>query len=112
MTITAQAMDSVYGRSAAGLRARLEWARDGSWASLADAETDAEGRIDDWEGRALGRGLYRIVFDSDQYYVGFGVNAAYSEISVVFRMHDDFETCQIQVLMSPHSYSTYFGTLV
>lgn len=83
---------------------------DGCWLPLASAETDADGRISEWAGLGLDRGLYRIVFDSDQYFVGLGVIAAYPGISVMFRMQDETDVCKVQVLIAPHSYSTYFGT--
>ncbi|MFF5207850.1 hydroxyisourate hydrolase [Streptosporangium sp. NPDC000396] len=110
MGITAQTLDSVYGRSAAGVRARLERAGNGHWDVVADAETDGDGCIREWRGRKLERGLYRIVFDSDYYFVGLGLSAAYPEITVVFRMQDETDFYQIKVLLSPYSYSTYFGS--
>ncbi|MEV7014056.1 hydroxyisourate hydrolase [Streptosporangium sp. NPDC051022] len=110
MGITAQALDGVYGRSAAGVRARLERVAEDGWSAVADAETDSEGCISEWRGRRFERGLYRIVFDSDYYFVGLGLRAAYPEISVIFRMQDEAESYQIKVLLSPYSYSTYFGS--
>ncbi|WP_214416976.1 hydroxyisourate hydrolase [Sphaerisporangium fuscum] len=108
MSITAQALDGVYGRSAAGVRARLERDGIGGWQDLADAETDSEGRISEWRDKKLERGLYRIVFDSDYYFVGLGLTAAYPEIIVTFRMQDETDAYQIQVMLSPYSYSTHF----
>ncbi|GAA3846483.1 hydroxyisourate hydrolase [Sphaerisporangium flaviroseum] len=108
MSITAQALDGVYGRSAAGVRARLERDGNGGWLDLADAETDSDGCISEWRDKRLERGLYRIRFDSDYYFVGLGLNAAYPEIIVTFRMQDDTDAYQIQVMLSPYSYSTHF----
>ncbi|GII78791.1 5-hydroxyisourate hydrolase [Sphaerisporangium rufum] len=101
-------MDGLYGRSAAGVRARLERDGLGGWQDLADAETDSEGRISDWSDKRFERGLYRIRFDSDYYFVGLGLTAAYPEIIVTFRMHDETDAYQIQVMLSPYSYSTHF----
>lgn len=108
MSITAQALDGVYGRSAAGLPARLEYSRDGDWHPVAEGETDAQGQISEWTGRELRRGVYRIVFDSDRYFVGLGVRAAYPQIAVLLRLRDESDTLRVQVLMSPHTYSTYY----
>ncbi|MGW0810984.1 hydroxyisourate hydrolase [Nonomuraea sp. NPDC002799] len=110
MSIVAEAVDGVYGRSVSGLRASLEHAMDGLWLPLANSETDTDGRISEWAALTLARGLYRIIFDSDQYFVGLGVVAAYPEICVIFRMHSEADACKVQVLLAPHSYSTYFGT--
>ncbi|MBO3747602.1 hydroxyisourate hydrolase [Streptosporangiaceae bacterium NEAU-GS5] len=110
MSIVAEAVDGVYGRSVSGLRASLEQASNGVWLPLARAETDDGGRINAWAALDLDRGLYRIVFDSDQYFVGLGVVAAYPEVSVTFRMQNARDACKVQVMLAPHSYSTYFGT--
>jgi len=102
MSITAQALDGVYGCSAAGVPARLGRLTDGGWDAVTQAETDAEGRIDGWRDERLERGLYRIVFDSDHYFAGLGVFAAYPEIIVMFRMREETDSYQIQVLLSPY----------
>jgi 5-hydroxyisourate hydrolase len=109
MTVSAQALDGVYGRPAVGVRARLEQAVDGRWVFIADAETDATGSIVDFAPTALRRGPYRVVFDSDKYFGALGLNAAYPEIAVAFRIRAQLHGYQIQVLMTPHSYSMYFG---
>ncbi|MDP9870164.1 MULTISPECIES: hydroxyisourate hydrolase [Streptosporangium] len=110
MGISAQALDGVHGRYAAGVRARLERAEDSQWSAIADAETDDEGCITEWWGQKFERGLYRIVFESDYYFVGLGLSAAYPEIAVIFRMKDETDSYQIKVVISPYSYSTYFGS--
>ncbi|WP_066368539.1 hydroxyisourate hydrolase [Herbidospora mongoliensis] len=110
MRITAQALDSMYGRAAAGVQARLEHSADLGWRTVASAETDGDGSILEWPDAVFRRGLYRLVFDSDTYFVGLGINAAYPEIAVMFRILDEADSYQIQVVLAPHSHSTYFGT--
>lgn len=110
MGITAQALDSVYGRTAASVRVRLERNGDGAWHRIADSETDGEGCIHEWRERRFERGLYRIIFETDCYFVTLGLSAAYPEIGVLFRIQDEADSCEIQVFLSPHSYSTYFGS--
>ncbi|GLW33565.1 hydroxyisourate hydrolase [Actinoplanes regularis] len=110
MSVTAQALDVVYGRSAAGVRARLERPADGGWQVMSHAETDCDGKIYDWIDDRLEQGAYRIVFDSDSYFASLGMSAAYPEVAVLFRVQDEADTCQIQVLLAPFSYSMYFGT--
>lgn len=111
MRIVTQVLDSTYGKSAVGVRARLARAQGSSWSMVAEAETNAEGCIEDWDSCSLERGLYRIVFDSDSYFAGLGGSAAYPEVIVIFRMQDESYAFQVQVTLSPYSYSTYFGTL-
>jgi 5-hydroxyisourate hydrolase len=109
MRIVAQVLDSTYGQSAAGVYAYLERAHSNGWVTVCDAQTNSEGCIEDWNSRQLERGLYRIVFDSDRYFATLGAITAYPEVVVIFRMSGESRTFQVQVTLSPYSYSTYFG---
>ncbi|WP_283133071.1 hydroxyisourate hydrolase [Rhizohabitans arisaemae] len=110
MGISVQALDAVYGRPAAGVRTRIERSINGRWSACSDAETDQRGHVGEWSGQKFERGLYRIVFESDRYFVSLGYRAAYTEIVVMFRMQDEADSAQIQVQFSPYSYSTYLGS--
>jgi 5-hydroxyisourate hydrolase len=113
MRIVTEVLDGTYGKSAVGVRASLSRVSGGGdgWRTVAEAETNIDGCIADWEGWYLERGLYRIVFDSDSYFAGLGGSAAYPEVVVVFRMLDESHAFQVRVTLSPYSYSTYFGTM-
>jgi 5-hydroxyisourate hydrolase len=111
MRIVTQVFDGTYGKSAVGVRACLVRANGNGWAKVGEAETNGEGRIDEWDSWHLERGLYRIVFDSDSYFADLGSASAYPEVTVTFRMkHEDLKF-QVQVTLCPYSYSTYFGTM-
>jgi 5-hydroxyisourate hydrolase len=109
MRITAHVLDGTYGQSAAGVRAYLERSSGNGWVTVCAAQTDSGGCIEDWDSRQLGRGLYRIVFDSDRYFATLGTITAYPEIVVIFRMPSESRSFQVHVTLSPYSYSTYFG---
>lgn len=111
MRIKAQVLDGTYGKSAVGVRARLSRANGTGWATVAQAETNRDGSIEDWDSWSLERGLYRIVFDSDSYFAGLGAASAYPEVTVLFRILDESAAFQVQVTLAPYSYSTYFGTI-
>lgn len=111
MRIFTQVLDSTYGKSAVGVHARLARAGDDGWTTVADAETNNDGRVEEWDSWYLKRGLYRIVFDSDSYFAGLGAAAAYPEVIVIFRMQNEAHVFQVQVTLAPYSYSTYFGTM-
>jgi 5-hydroxyisourate hydrolase len=111
MRIATRVIDTTYGRSAAGVRARLERACRDGWTTLADAETDTDGCIEEWNGSHRERGLYSVVFDSDRYFAGLGEGTAYPEVAVTFRTRSESGGCQLQVALSPYSYSTYVGML-
>ena len=109
MNMTAQALDVVYGRPAAGVPARLECRTAEGWRAVGGSATDEDGHIHDWSMDNLEQGAYRIVFDSGSYFANLGVSSAYPEITVAFVMHDETDACQIQVLLAPFSYSMFFG---
>jgi 5-hydroxyisourate hydrolase len=109
MNVTAQALDVVYGRPAAGVPARLEHRTAQGWRAIGRAATDDGGHIDDWAQHQLEPGAYRIVFDSGSYFANLGVSSAYPEITVAFVLLDETDACQIQVLLAPYSYSMFFG---
>jgi 5-hydroxyisourate hydrolase len=108
--IVTQVVDGAYGKPAADVRARLSRANGNAWSTVANAETDGDGRIQEWNSRHLERGLYRIVFECDGYFAGLGANSAYPEIVVLFRMEDETRLFHVHVTLSPYSYSTYFAT--
>jgi 5-hydroxyisourate hydrolase len=111
MRIHTQVLDGMYGNPAAGVTACLSRAVGGSgWAMVGRAETDDDGRIEDWDGWYLEVGLYRIVFDSDSHFAKLGADPAYPEIAVSFRMQNEYQDFQVQITLTPYSYSTYFGT--
>jgi len=110
MRITTHVLDSTYGQSAVGVHACLERASGNGWITISAAETNSEGCIEDWDGCHLERGLYRIAFDSDSYFATLGAISAYPEVVVIFRMPNASHNFQVQVALSPYSYSTYFGT--
>ncbi len=108
--VAAQVLDGTYGKPAVGVRACLARANGEAWGIVAEAETNRMGCIEEWDKWQLERGLYRIVFDSDNYFAGLGTATAYPEVAVVFRMQDA-AAFQVKLTLSPYSYSTYFGTI-
>lgn len=115
MSISAQVVDDVYGRPAAGVQVRLERqdpdvGRDpGDWLPVDHAETDGDGHIHGWTADRFGRGLYQLVFDSNAYFATLGLSTAYQEVSVVVRLSGESDGCQLQIRLAPYSYSMYFG---
>jgi 5-hydroxyisourate hydrolase len=109
MRITTHVLDGTHGQSAVGVQACLERATGQGWVMICDAETDGNGCIENWDGGRLERGLYRIVFDSDRYFTTLGSVTAYPEIVVIFRMPGESSAFQVDITLSPYSYSTYFG---
>jgi 5-hydroxyisourate hydrolase len=111
MRLSVQVLDGTYGQCAAGVRARLERSAGDGWTAVADGETGSAGCIEEPGDWRVERGLYRIVFDSDSYFAGLGAGTAYPAVVVVFRVRDEYDSCQLKVMLSPHSYSAYLGIM-
>lgn len=111
MRIFVQTLDGTYGKPAVGVGVRLDHADGNRWRTVAEAEANHEGCIENWGVWHFERGLYRIVFDSDGYFASLGVTIAYPEVSVIFRVAPETHSFQVQVTLAPYSYSTYFGSL-
>jgi 5-hydroxyisourate hydrolase len=110
MAIFTQVFDGTYGRFATGIRAYLCRRNGAGWTTIAEAATNADGQISDWDGSRLEYGLYQIVFHSDSYFATLGEQCAYSEVIVTLRMQSDAARFQVHLTLSPYSYSVYIGT--
>ncbi|HSV67166.1 MAG TPA: hydroxyisourate hydrolase [Mycobacteriales bacterium] len=107
MTISTHILDTARGRPAAGVHVQLERRTDdGTWQSLADGVTDANGRLGDWAPQ-LAAGVHRLVFDTAGY---LGESAFFPEVTVTFEIADLAEHYHVPLLLSPFAYSTYRGS--
>ncbi|MCW2716347.1 hydroxyisourate hydrolase [Pseudonocardia sp.] len=104
MSLSTHVLDAAAGRPAVGVPVRLE---QGS-AVLADAVTDADGRV---TGLDLPRaGTYRLTFDTGTWFAATGTTAFYPEVTVAFTVTDPAQHHHVPLLLSPFAYSTYRGS--
>jgi len=111
MGIALQILDGTHGQAAADVAARLERACAGGWAPAGAAETGSVGRIANLSEDRVDRGVYRLVIDSGAYFASLGMSGAYPEVVIVFRVQDDSGACQINISLSPYSFSAHFVTV-
>lgn len=109
MNVSAQVFDGVYARPAAGLPVRLERSDNSTWDEIATVKTGSDGNISQFAALPLPQGLYRMAFDSDYYFSMLGVDAAYPEVMIHFRVKDESVAWKLLVLLAPNTYSAYFG---
>ena len=85
---------------------------DESWTELSHAWTDEDGRVKPFflVGEPIERGTYRLVFDTEGYFSGLGIDCFYPQVTVVFRIDDASQHYHIPLLLSPYGYSTYRGS--
>ena len=111
--ITTHILDTARGRAAAGVGVRLERRGDtGDWQSINRGTTDGGGRLRTLypENEPLAPGVYRLTFDTGQYFETQGVKAFYPEVSIVFETTPGETHYHVPLLLSPFGFSTYRGT--
>lgn len=81
----------------------------GHWRPLHSQHSDRDGRCtqitDD-----LSPGIYRLVFDTDTYFEGLGVQALYPVVEVTFYVREGESHFHIPLLLSANGYTTYRGS--
>mgnify|MGYP001195558064 CR=1 FL=1 len=103
MSLSTHVLDAAKGLPAAGVAVRLE-RRDGrGWTTLAEARTDADGRVRDF-GAPTGAGVHRLTFDTT------GLSDFYPEVTVAFTITQPERHHHVPLLISPYAYSTYRGS--
>ncbi len=107
MSVSIHVVDGVHGRPLVGLAARLKSCIDGAWIEQVHAKTDEDGRICEWPGPALARGVYQLELDLDGYFSGLGITPFYPAITVSFRIIDPDSSNCISMLITPSACVTY-----
>ena len=75
------------GTPAAGITVRLEQNDGAGWTAIAEATTDADGRIRDLGPDPLTAGDYRLTFETGAYFAAAGVETFYPQVQIAFRDH-------------------------
>lgn len=118
--ITTHVLDTVLGKPAAGIGVRLErmeggWTGEGpepegpaDWIRVAAGVTDGDGRCRDLQSGAA-PGIYRLTFDTGNYFRRLGRTSIYPAISITFACGGDAHY-HLPLLLSDNSYTTYRGS--
>ena len=110
--ITTHVLDTANGVPASGIPITLQIRNDeGDWTEVASGTTNHDGRISDWlpEGEPPETGVYRAVFDVEDYFED-NDEVFYSEIPIVFHLNSPDEHYHVPLLLSPYGYTTYRGS--
>ena len=109
MSISTHVLDTMRGTPAAGLDVALHRREpDGDWKEVAQATTDADGRVRSLSEEALDAAEYRLEFETRPYFERSGLEPFYPTISVVFTF--DGGHLHVPLLLSAFGYTTYKGT--
>jgi 5-hydroxyisourate hydrolase len=109
-TVTTHVLDTSLGRPAAGVPVRLEHLADGEPSLMAEASTDADGRVRELGPDGLRPGTYRVVFDTGAYFARSAQRAFYPEVAVSFLVEAADGHYHVPLVLSPFAYSTYRGS--
>ncbi|KAH9044569.1 hypothetical protein EDB85DRAFT_2080027 [Lactarius pseudohatsudake] len=123
--ITCHILDSSVGKPAAGVRVNLHVHKGptaagdtipGMWEFLASGVTNADGRCvhllspGDQHARLQSGGLYKIVFETKDYFDNAGKPTFYPWVEIPFAVVNPDEHYHVPLLISPFSYTTYRGS--
>lgn len=111
--ISTHILDLVHGKPAANVPVRLEKQNgSGDWGLLTSARTDQDGRCAELlpERDELSAGVYRLIFDTGNYFELQNVVTLYPVVDVTFRIQEGESHFHIPLLLSPNGYTTYRGT--
>lgn len=103
-TLSTHVLDTSLGRPAGGVAVVLS----GSVGPLAEARTDADGRVGSLGGE-LDPGTYHLRFDSGSYFAARGTDGFYPEVLVTFTISGAGHV-HVPLLLSQFGYSTYRGS--
>jgi 5-hydroxyisourate hydrolase len=107
-TISTHVLDTVLGKPATEISVRLEKQEGGGWIEMAAGVTDADGRCRDL-ARDVMPGVFRITFDTGNYWRRTGRASIYPEISITFTCSGEAHY-HLPLLLSDNSYTTYRGS--
>jgi 5-hydroxyisourate hydrolase len=109
--ISTHVLDLTWGKPAVGLAVRLEGAQGEAWSPLSSQITDGSGRCDGLIARdRLQLGVYRLIFETGDYFRRQDVVSMYPEISISFRVQEEKESYHIPLLLAPNGFTTYRGS--
>ncbi|HET9744626.1 MAG TPA: 2-oxo-4-hydroxy-4-carboxy-5-ureidoimidazoline decarboxylase [Chitinophagaceae bacterium] len=109
--ITTHVLDVAAGRPGRDIDVRLMNKMDKDWHTIAQGITNGDGRVSDLlpAGRTLSPGIYKIVFETGNYYHDQKIKTFYPCVEILFTVFDDSHY-HVPLLISPFGYSTYRGT--
>jgi len=108
--ITSHVLDAATGTPAAGVPVTLAQLDGDGWVTLAEAVTDADGRVSQFGPESVPAGRYRVTFNTEAYFASLGQTAFYPEVQVVFELVEVDAHYHVPLLLSPFAYSTYRGS--
>ena len=110
--ITTHVLDTSSGMPARELPISLYYQSSTGWQKLAEGVTDADGRISDLLSleKALEAGIYRLKFNTSEYYKNNNEQGFYPYVDIVFELDASGSHYHVPLLLTAFGYSTYRGS--
>ena len=105
--LSTHVLDATSGTPAAGMRVRLFHSDKGE---ISTAATNDDGRIGEVVPGPIDPGVYRLSFDTGEYFAATKTPNFYPEVSISFTVDDPDAHYHVPLLLSPFAYSTYRGS--
>lgn len=111
-TISTHVLDNGRGVPAEGVPLKLESQTDDGWERIGGGTTNDDGRVNDLldEIDELEPGVYRMSFDTGEYFDRHDLEGFYPVARIVFEVDAPEEHYHVPLLLSPYGYTTYRGS--
>ena len=109
--VTTHVLDTAAGRPGRNISVMLMNKANNDWQTIAQGVTNTDGRVSDLlpTGKTLSPGVYKIVFETGNYYAEQKLKTFYPSVEILFTVFDDAHY-HVPLLISPFGYSTYRGS--
>lgn len=109
--ITTHILDTSIGKPAEGVSIILEHFLNGKWERMANGRTNSDGRLIDLlpSGKSLILGMYKLVFDTHEYFNNQHIKTFYPQVTIEFEITDAAHY-HVPLLLNPFGYTTYRGS--
>lgn len=109
--LTTHVLDTSIGLPGKDISIRLQIPVNGTWQTVAQGITNADGRISDLlpAQKVLPPGNYKLVFDTGNYFSAQKTKCFYPEVEIQFIINDTTHY-HVPLLLNPFGFSTYRGS--
>ena len=109
--LTTHVLDTSLGKPGKDITIRLKHMPGGSWQTMAQGITNADGRIGDLlpPNKNVAPGNYKMVFETGDYFKTNNIKGFYPAVEIEFTVFDDGHY-HVPLLINPFGYSTYRGS--
>ena len=110
--ITTHVLDTARGVPAAGVPVLLEMLEATTWRPIGRGATDGDGRLRSLmpDNEPLQVGVYRLTFNTVQYFEELGIDAFFPRVLIEFETVPGQSHYHVPLLLSPFGYTTYRGS--